>query len=255
MAKKPTKKVLGDFKLVAMTSLLLESSMKYRISLDNRLGIEGKANISRKIREGKEDKLIVRNVSAAPEVFEYAAVMLDQETKLVTLLGTQIKVLPPVFVGFMEETRGLNDKSFGRLLGAIGHPCWKTPMWHEDDPTGKKKRDDTPEQILVSGKTVPRSVSMLWQYCGVGSQERRKTGMTQEAAQALGNQNAGIILHVIAGNMVRLKNERYCDYYYDAKTSAALAHPDWKPGHVNNHGLRIIKKNLLKDLWVAVDSA
>lgn len=255
MAKKPTKKVASSFKAVALTASILEDAMKYRIALDNRLGIESKAKIAEKIRKGKEDTLLVPNVNAAPDMFEYAEVMKEREKELEKLLGAQIRNLPPVFVEFMEETRGLNDKSFGRLLGHIGHPCWKTPKWYEDHPEGKKKWDGSIKQVLVEGKTEPRSVGQLWQYCGVGAAGKRKKGMTQDDAQALGNQNAGAVLEVIARNMVRNQNERYCEYYYDAKASAAMTHPDWPDGHVNNHGLRIIKKNLLKDLWVTVDAS
>lgn len=144
-----------------------------------------------------------------------------------------------------EAQKGVGPKTSARLLAAIGDPYVN----------------------LQTGET--RTVSQLWAYCGNGDPNRKKRkGMTQEDALALGNPTAKKRLYLIAETCLKAQGH-YADVYYARKTAnegrlhatdcvrcgpsghPALAGTPWKDSHRHADALRIVGKHILKDLWTA----
>lgn len=144
-----------------------------------------------------------------------------------------------------KAQKGIGDKTMARLLAAIGDPYVN----------------------LQTGET--RTVSQLWAYCGHGDPSRRKRkGMTQEDALALGSPTAKKRLYLIAEACLKAQGH-YADVYYARKAvnegrlhaadcvrcgpsgNPALAGTPWKDSHRHADALRIVGKEILKDLWIA----
>lgn len=144
-----------------------------------------------------------------------------------------------------KAQKGIGDKTMARLLAAIGDPYVN----------------------LQTGEV--RTVSQLWAYCGHGDPARRKRkGMSQEDAKALGNPDAKKRLYLIAEACLKAQGH-YADVYYARKTAndgrlhatdcvrcgpsghPAVAGTPWKDSHRHADALRIVGKEILKDLWLA----
>lgn len=162
---------------------------------------------------------------------------------------------------WVKAQRGVGDKQAARLLAVIGDPY----IYPE---TGE-----------------PRTVSQLRAYCGHGDPARhRHKGMTQTEALALGNPVAKMRLWNIATSCIKQTgatdailatspkgSPRQPSPYrevYDKRRAATAdrlhdrpcarcgpaGHPaqpgtPWSPGHQHADGLRVVGKEILKDLW------
>ena len=182
-------------------------------------------------------------------------------------------VVPAEIRAWQKDTIGIGEHLLARLLGMIGHPVHTTPHWWE----GKGE-----DRILMKGEPFDRSVSQLWSYCGHGdSTRKRRKGMTKEEAFAMGNPRAKMILHLLAESACKLdgvpdKNGKarsrspYRDVYDKRKAaterythviecvrcgpSGKPAQPgsDWSKAHRHADALRIVGKEILRDLWRVV---
>jgi hypothetical protein len=174
-------------------------------------------------------------------------------------------VAPHPLYPWAKSVRGVGDKQFARLLGAVGDPYIRPSQTREDGtvvPTG------------------PRTVSALWRYCGLdpvvgedGTSAIRRRAKGQKAAW---NHKAKMRVHLIAASCLKqlvkpcavldegddesprvvehvdgCKCSPYRVVYDKRRAHTATTHPEWPPIRSHNDGLTVAKKEILKDLWCA----
>lgn len=146
--------------------------------------------------------------------------------------------------GWAKQYRGLGEKSIARLIAEIGDPATGS--------TGHWENPDSPERKWVVDSEYERTVSQLWQFCGVGDPARIKIpkGATQAELLKRGKPRAKKQLWLISTSMLKAGNRAY----YDA-ARAKYENRDWTDGHKHNAALRYVAKAFLKDLWVAARHA
>lgn len=186
----------------------------------------------------------------------------------------------PAVHAWVEETVGLGEHTFARLLGAIGHPVIAQPYHWEGE--GNERR-------LVADEPYFRSVSQLWSYCGHGDPSlRRRKGMMADEAAALGNPRAKTLVFLIARSIklcagtaisatepmagppagalqsnedgpIEDPNPKvgparprspYRDVYEAARARYATEDKWASNKHRDNSALRVTGKAVLKDLWL-----
>ena len=176
------------------------------------------------------------------------------------LIACYKRVVPPELVEWQQSTPGLGDSTIARVLGHLGDPYIATPHWWEG--TGPKRR-------LMGGEPYIRTVSQLWQYCGHGDPMRRPTkGMTAEQAAAMGSPQLKMLVHLQAQWCMMGKGPYRTTYEevrakVEDKThtvACVRCGPSGKPkepgtpwnlGHQHAHALRIVGKEILRDMWLA----
>lgn len=177
------------------------------------------------------------------------------------------KVVPLAVRQWQETTPGLGEHLVARLLGHLGHPVIATP--HHWEGTGAARS-------LVADPPYERTVSQLWQYCGHGDPARRiARGMTAAELAAIGSPRLKMLVHLNAeacmkqAGTVRARRSPYRDVY-DARRlvtadrvhaapcvrcgpsgRAAAEGSPWSAAHQHADALRIVGKELLRDLWRA----
>lgn len=163
-----------------------------------------------------------------------------------------------------SEIRGVGALSFGRLLGELGDPSigstghWETRGHGGDDA----HPSHAPlERVWVVDAYYDRSVSQLWQYCGVGDPARSKIprGAVQAEILARGKPRLKKQLYLIATAMLKAGNREvydaarahYAERVHDKPCPQCRATPGdpWKPGHQHAAALRKCQKEFLKGLW------
>jgi len=201
-----------------------------------------------------------------------------------------------------KTQKGVGEKSIARLIAEIGDPLvGSTGHWetsgngdHESDeaqrrvvpdiigseaidPTGHNSRTPRTRTWIID-TYFDRSVSQLWQYCGVGDPARSKIpkGAVQAELMARGKPRAKKQLWLISTGMVKagIRNPKdgnpsvavspWGEIYLERKkvTADRLHARDcpqchaktgdpWKPGHQNMDALRILAKEFLKALFDA----
>jgi hypothetical protein len=162
------------------------------------------------------------------------------------------------------------------------------------DPSKPSSRTDNPKRVLIDQEPYRRSVSQLWAYCGVGDPTRKKrTGMSQEDAFKLGNPRLRTILWLIVDHVcmepgrdikelmasedfglgwVSDAKRRYRRIYEERRAETVKREhagpcvrcgpsgkpaPDgspWSKGHQHADALRIVGKEILRDLWLAAEA-
>lgn len=183
------------------------------------------------------------------------------------------KVANPGILAWQKEQGGIGEHLLARLLGAIGTPRVAIPRHWEG--RGKDSR------ILVATEPRPRSVSQLWSYCGHGDPDRKlHKGMSAEEVLAVGNKKIKAIVWNIACACVKagVRNvdngdkvaiAHYGEVYLGRRTMTAdrehatecvrcgpsgkPAQPGslWSKAHQHADALRIVGKEVLRDLWIA----
>jgi hypothetical protein len=159
---------------------------------------------------------------------------------------------------WVKATIGVGEKQAARLLASIGDPYWNT--LHDR----------------------PRTVSELWAYCGlhvipgghwsgdthglIAAGDSTSTGgdahVSREALPGFGvaarrrkgvkanwSADAKMRAYLIATSCIKQASSPYRDVYDKRREHTAVTHPDWTPGHSHNDALRIVSKEVLKDLW------
>lgn len=141
------------------------------------------------------------------------------------------RTVPASIRGWQRNAVGIGAPALARLLGHLGDPS-------------------------------TRSLRQLWSYCGHGDAERRRRkGMTQDEAKALGSPLCKMIVHqLLASTCIRFEgteHHRRSPYrdVYDARRIVTADREDWTPGHQHNDALRITGKEILRDLWIASHDA
>jgi hypothetical protein len=141
------------------------------------------------------------------------------------------------------ESKGVGEKQLARLLSAI-----KDPYWNDRD-------------------NRPRLVSELWAYAGHGDANRRiRKSISQADLFACGSPIAKARVHLITESCVKSQGH-YAEVYYTRKAQTegrthahdcvrcgpsghpARAGSAWSDAHRHADALRIVGKELLRDLW------
>lgn len=159
--------------------------------------------------------------------------LLEHQAELELIRAWRKNPLAP----WAKNYHGVGEKSIARLVAHIGNPG------------------------------VRPNVAKLWAYCGHGDPARkRRKGMTQEEAFAMGNPAAKKQTWLIATALLKTGNrdvydaarahvadrvhEKPCVRCGPAGHPAAAGSP-WSAGHQHAHALRVTGKAFLKDLWIA----
>lgn len=107
------------------------------------------------------------------------------------------RVVPPEIRAWEKENVGIGEHLLARLLGVVGHPIHTTVHEWVAGAAGKKR------ELVVVG-TIERRVSDLWSYCGHGDPaRRRRSGMTQVEAFALGSPRAKMLTYLLAESCMK----------------------------------------------------
>ncbi len=175
-----------------------------------------------------------------PRVQQYAVVvaeLLKLETAAVKTVQKTIKQGP--LATYVKQATGVGEKQAARLLACVGDPYWH----------------------MVEDR--PRLVSELWAYCGYhvstqGTAPRRSKGQKMNW-----NNEARKRAWLIATSCVKTKGH-YRDVYDEARAKYAEAthkgeckqcHAQpgdpLKDGHKHARALRLVAKEVLKDMWLA----
>jgi len=172
---------------------------------------------------------------------------------------TYRRVVPAPIVAWQKASNGIGEHLLARLLGQIGDPVWATP--HHWEGTGAAR-------VLVTDPPFQRTVGQLWQYCGHGASSRKTKGMSAADLAAMGNPSTKMILHLLAEACMKTRSSPYRLVYEEQRTAttdkthtvecvrcgpsgkpAAEGSP-WSLGHQHAHALRIVGKEILRDLWI-----
>ena len=169
------------------------------------------------------------------------------------------RVVPASLRNLQKVEKGLGEDSFARILGHLGDPYIATPHWWEG--TGSSR-------VLMQGEPHIRTISQLWHYCGHGRPGRVAKGATAAELAALGNPTLKMLVHLQAEWCMK-QNGRYRELYTATREAAedkvhsvpcvrcgpsgrpALEGTPWSKGHQHAHALRIVGKEILRDMWLA----
>jgi len=175
---------------------------------------------------------------------------------------TYKRIVPTELREWQKTSRGVGDDLFARLLGHLGDPYIATPHYWQGNGTARA--------LMVEPSRV-RTIGQLWQYAGHGDPHRRKAkGMTADDMFALGSPIVKMLVHLNAEACMKQPNgSRYRDVYLDARAKVldkthtvecvrcgpsgkpAQQGTAWSLGHQHAHALRIVGKELLRDMWLA----
>lgn len=164
----------------------------------------------------------------------------------------------PAVEEWQKTHYGIGEPLLARLLGHLGHPVYATPYrWMDEAPDGHVCIEERcGKRHLVAFEPFARTPGQLWQYCGHGAPGKRRQGMTQDDALALGNPKCKMLTHLLAESAMKVNPERTVKaslkyrHIYDER-KASTGDREWTDGHRHADALRIVGKNILLDLWKA----
>lgn len=193
------------------------------------------------------------------------AIMASVEAQLQKELVACYKAeVPKAIRDWQKGARGIGEHMLARLLGHLGDPAVASPWeWVEKAPKGhtcteRCKKREGKQWHLVAGEPFSRSLRQLWAYCGHGEAMKRRKGMTQDEALAMGNPKLKMLVHLMAESCVK-SGGPYREVYDVAKAYYLAERPEWSTpkapsGHAHNAALRKVGKEILRDLWVAAST-
>jgi hypothetical protein len=185
------------------------------------------------------------------------------------------RVVPATIRAWETESTGIGLHLIARLLGRVGAP--DTAIVHYWEGAGATR-------TLMEEPARPRTIGQLWQLCGHGDPARRITkGMTADQLAAVGNPHCKMVVHLLAESAIKepgRKIDELLDGTADGDASwpyrivyehrrlvtvdrvhagpcvrcgpsgkPALEGTPWSKGHQHGDGLRVVGKELLRDLW------
>jgi hypothetical protein len=222
---------------------------------------------AQEFRKAMENK--ARSGQVDPEFVAHAAKYYRKVEDLASgaMVNAMRDTVPAQILDWQQMTPGIGEHTLARLLGTIGDPYLARPQHWEDRPGAKGGKDD-PLRVLVDDEPYVRNLAKLWAYCGIGDPARkRRAGMTKDEATALGNWKAKTALWLMAVAIVKspsARGTRYRKIYDEArlryanrvhdrpcpqcKGSSKVGDP-WKGSHQHAAALRLLGKEILRDLW------
>lgn len=212
---------------------------------------------SRAFRDAQDARISFENRARSgtmdPDFTDQQITLLEKlEANAARMMRNELKRCAPRIYAWAKETRGIGEHTIALLLGVIGDPRiaipheWQAPEAAKDDANASPQ---PPSRVLVAGEPYPRNIAKLWAYCGVGDPTRkRRAGMSQADAFALGSPDAKRACHLLAEAQVKTRGA-YRHVYDEARVQYA-GREDWTLLHQHNAALRRVKKEILRDLWV-----
>lgn len=162
-----------------------------------------------------------------------------------TVLSLQKRMRVNPIWPYFKDVKGVGEKTLARLMACIGDPYLRP---------------------LDDGSYTPRTVSQLWAYCGMHTMPNKDgeiiAAKRMKGVQANWNTEAKTRLFLLSQGLLRqgIRKDKdgnqfavteYGQLYLDRRAHTAVTHPEWNPGHGLNDALRIMGKELLKQLWRA----
>lgn len=258
---------------------MFNDAQEARIEGMNKIGFSVGTKKSHDITDsGKYYKL--QNKSAGVDPVTYLpyihALELAEEASERALHATYKRVVPKPIRAWQVDAKGIGVHLVSRLLGHLGDPRIATPHFWQG--TGTKR-------TLMVADSYERTLAQLWQYCGHGDPTRRiRKGMTADELAQLGKPDLKMIVHLIADRAILepgrsvdllLTGDQHADtaqrHYrrvYEERRlvtaerlhatecvrcgpsgkPAAVLSP-WSKAHQQADALRIVGKEILRDLW------
>jgi hypothetical protein len=225
-----------QYALLSIKASKLDDLERVRIATENRL----------------RSLVQVFNLDENHEVVQDDASMLEQlqalEAEAIKELQQLMKEHP--MYPFMKRVQGIGAKQFARLLGAIGDPYMRPPIF--DRETQKELEPARPR----------RGPAELWQYCGVGDPERSRR--VKGGGKIHYDPKAKVRIYLVAEKCIMFES-KYRDTYDEerdkkldavhtkkcpqCKDTGGVGQP-WKPGHQHRHALRVVSDDILADMWL-----
>jgi hypothetical protein len=233
----------------------------------------------RKATENKVRSATVDPAFIGTAIAHYKAVEHELSLQLRRALR---RTAAPGILAWQKKQQGVGEHLLARLLGDIGTPRLAEPKHWEG--TGKGDR------VLVSTGPRRRTISQLWSYCGHGDPARKlRKDMSAEEVLAVGNRRTKAIVWNLAGACVKAGVRKLADVDdsdgYDLKHREAVTHygqvyldrrfatltrihaepcvrcgpkgkpaaagTPWSTAHRHADAMRIVGKEILRDLWKA----
>lgn len=207
------------------------------------------ANVNRAESDGVDPAIYAAHIATLERT--------EHECRL-ALRRTFRRVAPPPIVEWQKNATGIGIDLLARLLGHMGHPRWATP--HHWEGTGTNR-------ILITDPPFERSVGQLWQFSGHGAPGRKWKGMTADDLAAQGSPTIKMLVHLNAEACMKCMTSPFRLVYEQARLGcidrlhtaecvrcgpsgkpAQIGTP-WRAGHQHAHALRIVGKEILRDLW------
>lgn len=238
---------MNDYTELKFLAQTFESAQDARMALENKI-------------RSSADPLFFN-----PAIAHYKAV--EHEMGL-AIRKTMRKTVAPGIIEWQRAERGIGEHLLARLLGSIGDPRVAIP--HHWEGKGKENR------VLVAEAPRPRTIGQLWAYCGHGNPKRcLHKDMTAEDLAAVGNRSIkSVVWNLSKGAMIqgvrktddggRVAISHYGTVYLARRTATmdrlhqadcpqclSLVGTPWKDGHSHADALRIVGKEILRDLWIS----
>lgn len=254
--RRPRRTTSGTYDELRMLAETYYDVSKFAVGIGNR---EGAA-----IRDGVLDLEVISGVDSPSVLF------LEAKKRAEYMLTECYRMTAPdSVIKWQEDSVGVGALLLARLLGITGHPRHAYPV----KVTWETLEDGTKKETRETGEPYERSVSQLWQYCGHGAPKRFVNDLPdgdkgkQAVLMSNGNPSAKMIVHLLAECQVKSNAKNGTAYrwlydqvkqdYADANHNTDCARCKRKAGeplrqaHVHANALRIVGKELLRDLWIA----
>lgn len=177
---------------------------------------------------------------------------------------------------WVKRTVGIGEKQGARLLAAIGDPYWNTlhdrprtvsELWaycgyHVLNP-GRQSADTQRSSAGVDPLAPSRSNSEARREIaggdpssdtahGVPDTQPQTGGVApkrRKGQKANWNATAKMRAYLCAESCIKQRHSPYRAVYDARRAHTADTHPEWTDGHSHNDALRVVAKEILKDLW------
>lgn len=237
-----------DAPYLSLSADILDDLEKVRIANENRL-----RQLTRSVEDVDDEVRGFGLTEDSPEVAHVTKLvetLVATEHDAETNLKRELRGHP--LGAWVKGARGVGEKQAARLLAAIGDPYIRPPMENSDG-------DLEPAR--------PRTVSELWAYCGYHVMPDGSAAARRRGEHANWSATAKMRVYLIAVSIVKAGGP-YREVYDRARVKydgavhdreCKRCGPSGKPaqpgselsaGHQHNRALRLVSKEILKDLWI-----
>lgn len=150
---------------------------------------------------------------------------------------------------WVKAQKGVGEKQAARLLAAIGDPYYVEPRAEQVEEI-EYDHGTIEKRVTPAQEGGPRTVSQLWAYAGLHVDRRENKAIRRKkGVQSNWKTEIKTRAYLVATSCIKTDG-RYRKVYDERRSRTAGTHPDWTLGHSHNDALRIVSKEILKDMWV-----